>query len=393
MVPEYRRTMNQSKDPRYGEPVLYVYPDGIYTKTQKRQRIDRIFRGWDAVKKDPVRQEENGIYTPPRYDEAEKRDFYNESDGDSGTYKVSFDPPGSGDTILVSRPSADKNGGEGKKGGGLFGSARDRNRKDLKEVKEKATSRRKFIVHKRGLFLTLLIAAFVIVLLTLIYKFFFVVRNIRVEGTSRYTAEEIIEASGVHYGANLYSFRSSTAGNNVTLRCPYVEKVDLHRVIPNGVVMTVTEGVPRYYAVIFGETKILSEGLRVLGTVGEGEEIPEGLIKLKLPAVKYSVEGRLVEFRMPRDDRVVRDLLGALSNSPLADRVNSVDLRSEFNIKIVCESKYLLELGDSSDAELKLKTAAKVLEDEMFDSGVSAKLDLTHIEKTSVIVDNSLDLD
>ena len=393
MVREYGRTINRSPDPRESEPVLYVYPDGVYTKTQKRQRIDRIFRGWDAVKSDPVRQEDPGVSPQLLYDEAEKRDFYHDADDkENRTYKVSFDNPGQGDTILVSRPAPEKNGA-GKKRGGLFGSAGDRNRKDLKDVREKATSRRKLIVHRRGLFLTLLIAAFVIVLLALIYKFFFVVRSIRVEGASRYTAEEIIEASGVRYGANLYSFRSSTAGNNVTLRCPYVEEVDLHRVIPNGVVMTVAEGVPKYCAEIFGETKILSEGLRVLGTLGENEETPEGLIRLKLPTVMYSVEGRLIEFKTQREERVVRDLLGALSKSPLADRANSVDLRSEFNIKIVSDSKYLLELGDSSDAELKLNTAAKVLEDEMFDSGMGAKLDLTHIEKTSVIVDNSLDLE
>ncbi|MBQ3901658.1 MAG: hypothetical protein II736_08055, partial [Clostridia bacterium] len=173
----------------------------------------------------------------------------------------------------------------------------------------------------------------------------------------------------------------------------YVESLDVHRVVPNGVIMTVTEDVPRYYAVIFGETKILSDGLRVLGTLGEGEDIPEGLIKLKLPAVTASVEGRLVEFRTARNDRVVRDLLSALENSPLADRVNTVDLRSEFDIKVVSDSKYLLEVGNSSDAEMKFKTAAKVLEDEMFATGMKAKLDLTQLEKTSVIIDNTLEFD
>ena len=54
MVREYGRTINRSPDPRESEPVLYVYPDGVYTKTQKRQRIDRIFRGWDAVKSDAI---------------------------------------------------------------------------------------------------------------------------------------------------------------------------------------------------------------------------------------------------------------------------------------------------------------------------------------------------
>ena len=42
---------------------------------------------------------------------------------------------------------------------------------------------------------------------------------------------------------------------------------------------------------------------------------------------------------------------------------------------------------------MKFKTAAKVLEDEMFATGMKAKLDLTQLEKTSVIIDNTLEFD
>ncbi len=392
MVPEYRRTVNKSPDPRESEPVLYVYPDGIYTKNQKRQRIDRFFRGWGALRNDPAWRD-HPVPAHQTFDEAEKKDFY-QADGDSDrTYKVSFDLPGSGDTILVSRATDGEKAGEGKKNGGLFGSSRERNRKDLKEVKEKAIRRRRIIEHRRGLFITLIIAAFFIVILSLIYKFFFVVRNIRVEGNGRYTAEEIIEASGVRYGANLYSFRASRAGERVTFGCPYIESVKIHRVVPNGVVMEVTEDVPKYYSVIHGETKILSDGLRVLDTVSDGEELPQGMIKVMLPEVTYSVEGRLLVFKYERNDRVIHDILTAVGESPLSDRVNSVDVRSQFDIRIVCDGKYLLELGSSSDAALKLKTASYVLEDEMFKNDDKAKIDLTHPEKTSVIVDNSLVLD
>ena len=56
MTPEYRRTQVTASDPREREPVLYVYPDGIFTKSQKKRRIDMIFHGWDHLKKDPPKE-------------------------------------------------------------------------------------------------------------------------------------------------------------------------------------------------------------------------------------------------------------------------------------------------------------------------------------------------
>ena len=57
MTSEYRRTQVPAADPRQREPVLYVYPDGVFTKSQKRRRIDMIFHGWDHLKKDPPKEQ------------------------------------------------------------------------------------------------------------------------------------------------------------------------------------------------------------------------------------------------------------------------------------------------------------------------------------------------
>ena len=187
----------------------------------------------------------------------------------------------------------------------------DKHRDDVEDARRRASARRKFIERRRGLLLALSIILLTALLTFGFYKLVFVVRTINVEGNLTYAAEEIIEASGVRTGLNLYSFRASTADSKVTFGCPYVEHVDVKRSPPGTVTLNVVEDVPSYYTDIFGKTVILSDGLRVLDTLAEGEPVPDMLIRLKLPAVSYSVEGRLIEFAGEKDERSIRATLEA----------------------------------------------------------------------------------
>ncbi len=268
----------------------------------------------------------------------------------------------------------------------------NRRRDDMGEARRKAASRRRFIEHRRGALLAVLIVLFTFLLLFGIYKLAFVVRSVSVTGNTIYSEEEIIEASGVKKGVNLYSFRASAASSRVTFNCPYIGKVEVDRTVPSSVALTVTEDSPAYSAVIFGETTVLSEGLRVLEVVPDGAA-PDGIIKLKLPGIRYSVSGRVVDFADSKDERAVRTTLEAISESALAKRIASVDLTDPFAITASCDGKYLLSFGNSTDMAKKLKAAAKVLEDEMFSSGNKARLDLSDVTKTSVVFDNTIAFD
>ncbi|MBQ7474682.1 MAG: FtsQ-type POTRA domain-containing protein [Clostridia bacterium] len=378
-------------------PVFYVYPDGLFTRAEKRARMDRRFGERRTERKAEERP-------APRFeipdDEAASRDFYvgeNEKPAEkklprgeydprdfrNNTYKVGFDSPEggrvSGGATFAARP----------RDGGM----NDRKRDDIDDARKKAADRRRFVIRKRGWLLALMVILFTVLLLFLGYKFIFVVRSISVDGSTTYSAEEIIEASGVRFGLNLFSFRASAANSRVTFRCPYVESVKVKRTVPSTVTLTVTEDVPRYTVEIFGEVKIISDGLRVLGTVREGDAVPEGLIRLKLPAVEYSVEGRLLGFADAKDDRAVRTTLEALEDSELSERVSSVDFRNPFGITAACDGKYLLIVGNSTDVDKKLKAASLVLEDQVFSEGTPARIDLSDTTKASVVFDDTISFD
>ena len=54
---------------------------------------------------------------------------------------------------------------------------------------------------------------------------------------------------------------------------------------------------------------------------------------------------------------------------------------------------YKLEFGTQDEMDIKIRIAAAVLKDSMFEAGNKAYIDLTDTSKTSVIIDNQLVLD
>lgn len=112
--------------------------------------------------------------------------------------------------------------------------------------------------------------AFVIVIMLIgaltyaVYRLLFVITEIEVSGNVSYSAEELISASGVSEGDNLYSFSSRVAGEKEG-GLPYVKSLSVKRSVPSRITFTVEEYTPEFFADIYGETFILAGDLTVLG--------------------------------------------------------------------------------------------------------------------------------
>ena len=72
---------------------------------------------------------------------------------------------------------------------------------------------------------------------------FFRVNDLEVSGNVRYTAEEIIEASGIETGDNLIALSRIRVSAAICTKLPYVENVNIRKVLPDRVVLTVSERV------------------------------------------------------------------------------------------------------------------------------------------------------
>ena len=134
----------------------------------------------------------------------------------------------------------------------------------------------------------------------------------------------------------------------------------------------------------------MSGTLRLLG---ECEGDVDGLIKLCLPQVKTAEMGKIPVFWDECVGEDLEEVASFVSSSELAGRINGIDLRDRFSLVMVCDKKYLLQFGDYSEVDAKLRVAAAVLRDDMFKTENKAKINLSNLTETSVIVDNRLDFE
>ena len=65
--------------------------------------------------------------------------------------------------------------------------------------------------------------------------------HIEVTGSTRYTAEDIIEAAGIGEEQNLFTVSQKALNQKITALCPYIESVTLHRRLPDTLTLELHE--------------------------------------------------------------------------------------------------------------------------------------------------------
>ena len=120
---------------------------------------------------------------------------------------------------------------------------------------------------------------------------FFRVNTMLVEGNSRYTAEEVIAASGVQQGDNLFALNKSHMISQILTRLPYVDDLSIQRKLPDTLVFYVTESVPVAWVESGGTCWLLDHRCKILeaGDSSLTENLPQ---VMGLTPLDPSVGGR-----------------------------------------------------------------------------------------------------
>ena len=267
----------------------------------------------------------------------------------------------------------------------------DVDRSELHEIKSRESLRR-FQRNNRirkslgRLFQILIFVLIVSVFAAVCVTKVFVIKNVEVVGTDRYTGDELLVLIGASKGDSLYSVGSGEAAS-LPSKLSFVRAARITRKLPQTLIVTLTEDEPSYYCELFGEYFLLSDNLRVLDRVYDEADCGEGLIRLELPMVDKAVVGDIIAFDNESDLRYVLAYLSALESSPVYGLVDAFDLRDKFDLAMICESKYLVELADGEELSTKLTTLAQVLSHEAMQDKGKARIDLSDPSRASAIFD------
>ena len=209
---------------------------------------------------------------------------------------------------------------------------------------------------------------------------FFRINTIDVTGNSRYTAQEIMEASGVEVGDNLFLINRPQTASNILRRLPYVETAVPVQHLPDRVELRITECVPVAALRIDGvwwridhRGKLLEQGDKSIST---GLPVVSGL-----HPVPPTLGGRLAaEIEEQTKLEGLRSLRGALTQRGMAENVTDfIDLTSSGTIYFGYGNDLTVAVPVSGDFELRVFSLQAVM-DTFAQRGerVAGTLDLTY---------------
>ena len=152
----------------------------------------------------------------------------------------------------------------------------------------------------------------VILALTVGATVFFRVEQVTVSGNQRYTQEEIIAASGIQLGDNLYSLNKVRIDQNIRTTLPYIGDLTINRALPSTIQITVTE----WEAV----AQVAAPGVEQVAAYQE--EAGEKAVTTAQEPWLISVKGKLLEPAPP--DSAAIAVTGLIPLSPQAGSMMEV---------------------------------------------------------------------
>lgn len=253
------------------------------------------------------------------------------------------------------------------------------------EERQKFMRRRKMLVAMGGTF------AVIVVAMVLCLTVFFKVDTIEVIGASRYSAEQIIEASAIQKGQqNLFTLNEGKTEQNVVTSLPYVNTVSISRHLPGKITMEVTD------ITVVGAVKT-SEGYVVIGTNGKMLELlekkPEHCPVLKGATLTKTVLGEQIEYENPQQKEALDAFAKALQDGEI-DNITQIDITDLYSIKATYDGRIQMKFGMPTDMDFKIRFAKAVIDSDKITDQQKGTLDLSlAVDKNRVYFDPDYTVD
>lgn len=220
----------------------------------------------------------------------------------------------------------------------------------------RAQRRRRLIIQYAAIGLVVLVAVVVLSLTV-----FFRIDEIKIEGESPYTDEEIIAACGIALDENVITCDADGVSERLSKALPYIGSAQVKRSLNGKVVITV-EVTPGCYSFELGENIVVvdSSGKVLEHKVEQPEENYTEIIGAELSAATPGEQVQLID---PSMFTLLSDIHTKLDDSGVSD-ISSINVGDVYEITIVYDERITLEVGDTTNLDRKLALASMVIERE-----------------------------
>lgn len=236
--------------------------------------------------------------------------------------------------------------------------------------------RRQMILFYIFTFLFVVIGA-VALSLTVLFK----IDTIQIEGSSRYTAQQILKACGISKGENLFLVKTGQASAAVVQKLPYIGEAVVSRGLPAKIKITVKE-TNVTYALQSGEKYAY---LDHTGKVLElADAVPESASVLRGLALSSMKVGYPILCKDATAFETFQTLEESLKKNEISP-VTAIDMSDPYNLVVIYDGRVAMKLGYPDKINYKLRYAKRILtKDEDIREKARGTLDLSNVESNKV---------
>ena len=206
----------------------------------------------------------------------------------------------------------------------------------------------------------LLITAAVVAAIVFGVAIFFKVSTIEVQGNAIYSAEQIIEASGIEKGDNLITVNKSTAAGGIIAALPYIESVSIGRTLPDTVGIEVKETDATFAVTTDTNTVWLinpsGKAIEKVNTLSSEEYSQLLGVTINNPAA-----GQKVTAVNQANLDAALAVLSALDGTGITEHIASLDVTKDYDIVLWYGDQYEIRLGGTEQLDYKVQYLSAIL--------------------------------
>ncbi len=193
----------------------------------------------------------------------------------------------------------------------------------------------------------------VIVAIIFVMSVFFKISKIEVSGNALYSADEIIAASGIEEGDNLFFINRIAAGSRVVVKLPYIESVQINRGLPNIVTIEVKESNAIGYVTVGDELWSVSSSGKFLSSIDKKDT--EHIAYISGITVSAAAVGEHLEAAEGENDKIayLMDILYQVQARGLVGKVTAIDVSDAQNPTFEYDGRFVVKLGALDNTEYK----------------------------------------
>lgn len=219
--------------------------------------------------------------------------------------------------------------------------------------------------------------SFLLVCVALVFGMgvFFRVQIIEVKGAEQYTQEEVIEASGISEGDNLFFINESSVSSRIMARLPMVERASADPSLPNKIVINIEEGTSLAYVDWEGLPWRMTGNCKLLGSCTPEETV--GLIQVLNVAPVEPNAGEIMQVAEGEQLKLayLQELLTAMENLDMAGSVSQLDMENVANPTFRYLDRFTVRMGSNDNTDYKLRMLLTAVSQELTD--MSGSIDLS----------------